>query len=343
VSVRVISVRRVPAAPRPRPRRTVGAIAWGYAGLVAAYAFAIWTMGDRWWPFTLLLYGPRWALGLPLPPLVLWALLRDRRALRQLALASVMLLGPVLGLRIGVGRFFGGGGQQRFRVVTANLDGGRPSMPEALRDLHPDLLLLQECGRELPPALVAEFPGWYFDTDSYSCFLSRWPVEDRAKVDPGPFWARGGAMVADRYRIRAPFGTFSVTNLHLATPRGGLQDAVRLRFWLSGPAIAENTDLRDDESHMGRSSFDKAGGPALAGGDFNMPVESAIYRRYWGDLTNAFSAAGMGFGSTKFTRFLRIRIDHVLASPEWHIDHAEVGPDIGSDHRPMVVDLHLRR
>ena len=51
MSVRVISVRRVPAAPVPRPRRTVGAIAWGYAGLIAVYAFAIWTMGDRWWPF----------------------------------------------------------------------------------------------------------------------------------------------------------------------------------------------------------------------------------------------------------------------------------------------------
>ena len=52
-------------------------------------------------------------------------------------------------------------------------------------------------------------------------------------------------------------------------------------------------------------------------GDFNMPPDSAIYRRCWSDFSNAFDSAGFGFGSTHFTHRTAVRIDHVLAGPGW--------------------------
>jgi endonuclease/exonuclease/phosphatase (EEP) superfamily protein YafD len=79
--------------------------------------------------------------------------------------------------------------------------------------------------------------------------------------------------------------------------------------------------------------------PLLVAGDFNLPVESRIYRESWGGFINAFSRSGRGFGFTRFNGWIRVRIDHVLAGPGWRVDRAWVGPDVGSDHRPVVADL----
>ena len=79
----------------------------------------------------------------------------------------------------------------------------------------------------------------------------------------------------------------------------------------------------------------------LVAGGFNLPVESTIYRAYWRDLRNAFEETGTGFGWSKGEgKLLRIRIDHVLGNATaprpvgtW------LGPDWGSDHRPVIADL----
>src|SRR5439155_5647959 len=79
-------------------------------------------------------------------------------------------------------------------------------------------------------------------------------------------------------------------------------------------------------------------GPVLLAGDFNLPVESAIYRRSWSSFSNAFSTAGLGWGHTKLTSWHGVRIDHVLAGPGWQFRRCWVGPDVGSDHRPLIAE-----
>jgi vancomycin resistance protein VanJ len=46
---------------------------------------------------------------------------------------------------------------------------------------------------------------------------------------------------------------------------------------------------------------------------------------------------------TRHNGWIRVRIDHVLASRGWHVRRAVVGPELGSDHRPLIVDLTLSR
>lgn len=55
----------------------------------------------------------------------------------------------------------------------------------------------------------------------------------------------------------------------------------------------------------------------VVAGDFNLPIESSIFRRYWSDLGNAFSRRGSGFGWTRYTRWHGARIDQILFGREW--------------------------
>ena len=56
--------------------------------------------------------------------------------------------------------------------------------------------------------------------------------------------------------------------------------------------------------------------PLIIAGDFNMPVESTIYRRLWGAYVNAFSITGYGYGWSEKAPVrgipIAVRIDHVL-------------------------------
>ena len=98
-----------------------------------------------------------------------------------------------------------------------------------------------------------------------------------------------------RYEIETPRGTIDVLNVHLETVREGLEglrhgDVAEMRA-----NIAERTW----ESQLARGWADRATAPLLVGGDFNMPVESEIYRTYWSGFENAFSAAGLGYGASR--------------------------------------------
>jgi endonuclease/exonuclease/phosphatase (EEP) superfamily protein YafD len=118
---------------------------------------------------------------------------------------------------------------------------------------------------------------------------------------------------------------------------------MRRAFWKGVPELKANIRQREFESSIGRDWTTRATGPLVITGDFNMPIESAIYRRYWSSFTNAFSEAGLGFGDSKETSWHGIRIDHVLLGSDWQCLGAFVGPHLGGDHRPMVADLRLRK
>jgi len=78
-------------------------------------------------------------------------------------------------------------------------------------------------------------------------------------------------------------------------------------------------------------------------GDFNMTTANPIYRKCWSRYTDVFSRAGHGFGYTKYTSWHGVRIDHVLCDDSWTAIHSEAGPDVGSDHRPVVAELRRTR
>ena len=312
----------------------------------------MWTLGDRWWFATVLLFSGRWIFLVPLALLLPVAILVRRRLVWALVLAGLVVAGPVMGAHVGWRTLLHTPKGLPFRVVSLNADGGAGlalDLPIVLAAWEPDVVALQECGPELAQAVRA-VAGWHHHSANGLCFLSRYPIRDSSVMDRTALEALrnsamggiGGSGDVVRYLIATPSGDVQVTNLHLETPRKGLEgldafDIDRLR---------ENTRLRDIESDLARRWVDqgvaKRPVPVVVAGDFNTPVESRIFQAHWSEgLQDAFSRVGRGLGMTKYNGWIRVRIDHVLAGPQWYVRRTGIGYDLESDHRPLIVDLVL--
>lgn len=323
------------------------AIRWAGPLLLLALLLLLRVTGDRWWPALPLLYGPRYLFA----PLALVPLLATRRGAGRTT-AAALLLGAtslllLLDFRLPWRRLFGAGEAPIaiVPVLTWNAQGGGPD-PAAtatlLLTVPARIIVISECSSRLGDALAAHVTH-AFHRSGDICFLTTYPVREVTSRSQRDFWELGGAGAMGKVVIDIGGTEVVVGGVHLETPRDALE-ALAKRAVLSFPAAARsNTALRELESSVARSFIapGEEQRPVIVAGDFNLPVESAIYRRWWGDLTNAFSARGSGLGWTKETARFGVRIDHVLASDHFEVHQATLLPRMSSDHRPLLVELHL--
>ena len=321
-----------------RADRALAVLVWITVALVLAAWGMLVFLADRWWPATVLLFAPRWVFAAPivvLAPLALW---RRRRLLLPLGAAAAIVFGPLMGLCVPNPLRSGSTGP-RVRVLTQNL-GKVPLASGAVRvlmaDEKPDVAAFQECAP--PEDGASPIPGYTLHIDRDLCLLSRFPVLKADPRDRQDVWQKGGSGAMALFTIESPTGVFYLMNVHLETARDGLGAIVGKR--LAGvPELEANIAARRWESDLAREWRARASGPLIVAGDFNMPVESGIYRDFWSSYTNAFSKAGTGYGFTKHTRLLGVRIDHVLAGSDWVVERAWVARPLGSDHEGMIADL----
>jgi vancomycin resistance protein VanJ len=332
----------------PQLARTVAVLSWAYLAVVCMSAIVMWTLGDRTIVGTVLLFIGRWVFLLPLTVLAPAALYYRRLLLLPLVAAGLVVVGPIMGTRTGWRRLLPAAAGPHVRVVSFNTNAAEFAavlLPDFLEQWKPDIVAFQECSAQLGAALQM-ITGWNHHESQDLCLLSRFPIRsaevmDRSTLDrvrQSEATEIGGSGFVVRFVLDTPHGPIRVGSLHLETPRKGLEGLVldgdfrRLRL---------NTQIREIESRLARRWVSQGTGPLIVLGDFNTPVESRIFQADWGDLADAFSTAGTGLGMTKYNGWIRARIDHVLASKEWHVDRATVGADAHSDHRPLIVDLTL--
>src|ERR1041385_2869094 len=90
---------RRPERPRVGWKRRATRLLWVaslvYLAAATVGAIGLPLLGDRWWPATLVLFGPRWLTALPLLALVPVALVVARRALVPLVVSAVLVVGPI--------------------------------------------------------------------------------------------------------------------------------------------------------------------------------------------------------------------------------------------------------
>jgi vancomycin resistance protein VanJ len=316
----------------------------GYLLLIVAAAVYLWVFADDAWPATFLLYSPRWVFALPLlvlAPLAVAA--RSWRAGGAVLAAGVVVTVPFLGLVVSVYPLLDDASELgRIRVLTCNAQGSLGVRATDASPLHalvdewkPDLVFLQESD----PISAASVPdGWkVYHGPSGLVFASRFPTTPNGELAHNVLGASGGLA---RYTIDTPIGPLTCVNVHLPTPRDGIQ-AVLDRHPNAAAEMRRVTGVRDRASRTAREWVGPVAGSVLVAGDFNTPSESTIFRRDWGTFRDTFADAGNGFGGTKFTRWHAVRIDHILYAQPWRCSAAWVGPDVGSDHRPVIADLVL--
>lgn len=134
---------------------------------------------------------------------------------------------------------------------------------------------------------------------------------------------------------------------HLVSPRVGLNAA---RFERLGGLDdwQQNFDDRITQARTLAGVLSTTMRPVILAGDLNATQHSPVLRILQSaGLRDAFASAGRGYGYTH-GHSLRpgisfLRIDHVMVSERLGVREAFAGGRGGSDHRPVVADLVLRR
>lgn len=327
--------------------RTAGACCYAYPLAAIGAWFFLRFRGDQSALATLLLFGPRWMFALPAIVLLPPALFYRRRWLLPVTIGALVAIGPIMGFNLGW-RAWGDGvdeGESVIRVLTYNIERWEVSsaaFAELVDQLRPQLVGLQE----IPSRRWRVPDGWHVERKGELIVASRFPIE-RTEVFENRWSRRPIPEVNAMYCVvRTPQGNVGFCNLHLDTPRPALDQVLHPRLVIDFSRInlaeqmLENRRQESADIAAWLAGFPE---PKIIAGDFNMPCDSTIYREHWSGRKDSFQRAGFGFGYTKQTtkRGVRYgtRIDHILADSHWRAVRCWLGPDLGSDHLPLIAEL----
>lgn len=301
----------------------------------------LWIGVDRWWPLLPLGYGPRWPwLALPIVPLLSGARWSRRASatLATLALVAYALVGV---------RYHRADAEAPpdtvLRVISLNAATRLAPVQAVLRLAlahDADLLVVVECPR---PAARLSLDGYQQVAAGEVCVWSRLGGSPRlisAPRDPRVIGWSGTIA-----RLDLPGSEIGPVGIvHLRSVRNELEEFLDLSELMGQ---ADSMEARRSKRIAGsRHASDwfrsMEPRPALVVGDFNLVVESSRFRADWGAWRDTFEEVGRGTGYTWHSRWYGLRIDHVLHDDAWQTVRHEVGPDLGSDHRPLIVTLVRR-
>lgn len=217
------------------------------------------------------------------------------------------------------------------RVVTANLQTSNRDHDRFLdfvRDADPDILFIQETDLAWEAALEALEDTYPYHTlearsDGYGIALfSRLPLD--------------GLEIRRHPKAKVPA-------IHARLTLGGQQISI-LCFHALRPGPGEITARRNLQLSWIPEYVAQQDGPVIIAGDFNVTPWSPHYKAMIASSGLKNTRRGHGIAATwpglPFPIPL-LPLDHILVSPEIHTKAFRRGPNTGSDHRPLVVELVL--
>jgi endonuclease/exonuclease/phosphatase (EEP) superfamily protein YafD len=195
-----------------------------------------------------------------------------------------------------------------------------------LRQARPDAAVLVEitpAWRAALDSLRDEFPWQYYAESGHhhggTLLLSRWPIERTGTVPMGP---HADPTIAALLNVRGR--TLHLIGVHPSWPLGPAVSTERNRELIELAALARATPA-----------------PLVMAGDFNVTPFSPHFRDFIGRSGLHWTAQGAGWQPTwpTFLPVGGIQIDHMFVSPAIDVQRFARGGGIGSDHRPILVDL----
>lgn len=254
---------------------------------------------------------------------------RVRALMMTESVLSLIVLFPVMGFHVGTG----GSVERPVTVATYNVffgKGGRPALLDEIAQMPADIILIQEAFASLGEKLRERLPAAKnVRQDGEFLILSRFTI--RSVEVPGPL-ADGTPPMFVKYVIETPHGPLRVVNMHAFSPRHALFDNTE---------TSTNIAQRDAQVAGAVMAARSDVPPFILAGDTNLPALSAIARRHFDGLTDAFAEVGLGFGYTFPAKRRWMRIDRVLGSRDIRFAAAHVGPRGTSDHLPFFVSLEM--
>ena len=296
------------------------------AGLVLA-SVAAW-LAPLGWPFELFVhFRLQLAVAAVLLVPMLWLAQSRVGALMAAAIAALHGLPEAHGLRAAPPVPTCAG--TTLDVVAANVEFTNHD-PSRLLDWvakrSPDVVVLEEVTPSWTAALshVDGYPYVHVlpRNDPYGiALLSRWPLASFATVD-----LAGDGLASLSVVVQVSGQSVQLYGLHTR--------------WPVLPALAR---LRDRSFLALAASVRAQRLPTVVVGDLNVTADSPAFARLLAQSGLQDAYAGRGWQPTWSADFwpLALRIDHALVSPSMCVEQAQVGPDIGSDHRPIAVRLRL--
>jgi vancomycin resistance protein VanJ len=280
----------------------------------------------------LLLYAPR------VPLLVLAAagallapLTRRRVALLTASQVAAFLaaLFPVMGCAVSLPRH----AQHPIHLASYNVffgKEGRPALLDELATMPADVLVIQAAFGSLGARLRERLPDRVIRQDGELIVVSKFPVLS-AEVPPDLAIAGTTAPMFVKYVIDTPDGALHVYNVHAFSPRHAIFD----------PTTRDNIAQREGQIAAVVAAARSEPPPFVIAGDTNLPALSAIARRYFAGLNDAFAEVGLGFGYTFPAKHPWMRIDRFLGGDGVRFSDVRVAPRGASDHRAIFVDVEL--
>lgn len=337
--------------PTTRMYRIVRNLTWANLGCLALIAWLIFSVSESWWVSDALLFLPRSPYALPAVILLGLSAMHARQFVWVNLLSIAIVVGPLMELQLPFSAAAAAPADQQLTIVSCNVQAFQPNFGKVLREIaqiSPDVVAFQEAYGG-SPLIETYFADWHIVHVGEFWVGSRYPLRHVSTCTAAAYDRETAISV----EVEAPQGRFRLFNVHLMTPRRGLSELGPASA-LTGSAAEEierHAVLREDEAFTTRTfvAAHKPLLPTMVVGDFNMPVSSSIFDDAWGDLQNAFSIAGTGYGYTSPCRSHRVwpddcpwaRIDHILAGPQWGIEDCQVGASNGSDHRLVAAVCHL--
>ena len=109
------------------------------------------------------------------------------------------------------------------------------------------------------------------------------------------------------------------------------------------PTGPGRTELRDGQLDWAAEWAESQSGPTVVTGDFNATLWSHAYRELQrrGGLTESMRGFGLQPSYPVGAPLLRVPIDNLLHSTDLATVSRQLGPALGSDHFPLLVELAI--
>ncbi len=328
-------------------------LVFAYAGILLVLLMAIEWKAEAWLPLGLLSFAPPIFFALPLAILAPFAICAKRWFLCGIQVVCLAVLMFVFMTC----RMHAPKTSAALTVITHNVgQGNRAAFADSFPAEKPDAVLLQDVTRA--DYRETEYRSRYptYRSRGVAQFILLTPHEiESAEPVGGALWR--GKPVAARFVIKVGDRSVAIYSVHLPTPRSSLAHVFSPRvalemLWLSKAptdgfsSYREWLDARIALARSLVSVFDKETLPFIVGGDFNMPDHGIVYHTFANRLTDAFAAAGRGWGMTfpgthdgRIPALLGrwLRLDYWFAGHGWKPVDCRVGKDTVSQHSAVLA------